>query len=241
MLWKRLFIGDTGEDLALHVHCSGLPGATTQVTWVQLRRWSWKGHLLMTLRKNLQIHCSGLSGDLIVNMIVWSEDGLEKAINWWHWGRNSVHSLFRSTGKQTLESIVYSKDGLEKAVYWWHWEGLCSDLTLWVDTVVFLRRWSLKCCMSVTLGKTLPCTFIAQVSWEKALQLDMIVLLRGWSWKGHLSVTLGKTALQSLLRYLRRQSSWRQYIIFSQKMVVKRPFNGYIGAVSVFHINCSGL
>ena len=46
---ERLFITDTGEGFALHIHCSGLTGDSAHGVHiiVLLGRWSWEGHLLV--------------------------------------------------------------------------------------------------------------------------------------------------------------------------------------------------
>ena len=67
MIEKRPFINDTGEDSAVHIHCSGLlrDRAYTRrqsICWedelyvvsrVAVKRWSCKGQLLVTLKKQL--------------------------------------------------------------------------------------------------------------------------------------------------------------------------------------------
>ena len=94
---------------------------------VLLLRWSWKGHSSVILGK-IQL------GTFIVQVCwetepyeiveLYSEDGLEKAICWWHWGRDCTCSLL----------------------------GLPGDRSHKVCWIVLLGRWSWKCCLLMTLG-----------------------------------------------------------------------------------------
>ena len=81
MVFKRPFSTDTGEDSVLYVHCYTLPGDrahwANMIVW--LRRWSWKGHLLVTLGKRLCIfiiqvfqETRALWGNMIVFLERWS-------------------------------------------------------------------------------------------------------------------------------------------------------------------------
>ena len=105
MVLKRPFFSDTMENLALHIHCSGLLG-DRGLSWYE--RWSWKGcscrtlgrlgsayslfrsprrqsFMLVTLEKPLHIYCSALLGDIAhpVDIIVlferWSWIGFSLA------------------------------------------------------------------------------------------------------------------------------------------------------------------
>ena len=67
----------------LHVHCSGFPGyRTLWVIRVIPGRWSWDGHLFVTLGNRLHIHYPG-SWDIELFRAVelYLEDGLEMIIH----------------------------------------------------------------------------------------------------------------------------------------------------------------
>ena len=150
MILKRPLISDTWEDLALDIHFLGFPGdralsgcssfiqklvlkrafsLETELsvnTVVLLRRWSWKGHLLVTLGKLLYAYCSGLTGDrtsswyisfmwkMILKRIFISDPG----------GRPCpAHSLFRSSGRKNSSIwCIFSWEMSLKwqGTQWWH-------------------------------------------------------------------------------------------------------------------------
>ena len=64
IILKMLLLGDSGEALTLHIHCSGVQvdRASSQHNSF-IGRWSWKGCALVTLGKPLHIHWLGLLGD----------------------------------------------------------------------------------------------------------------------------------------------------------------------------------
>ena len=126
-----------------------------------LRRWSSKGHSLVTQKKPLHIHCSDPLGDRA--LMSWCE--------------------------------FYSKDDPKKAMH-----VHCSVLPGRASSqhVVLLRRWSWKGCLSVTLGKSLLCTFTVQICLPGERAFEQIVSLQRWSWKRHSSLTLSKTILNTL-------------------------------------------
>ena len=76
------------------------------VSGVPLRRWSWKGHLSVTLVKTLLcrfIVQVSRETELIKPVMFYLEDALGKTIHWWHWGRLcSAYSLFASPQKQLI-------------------------------------------------------------------------------------------------------------------------------------------
>ena len=60
--------GNTGEDLAQHIYCSGLWGDLAWISGVLLRGWSDSGHLSLTLGRPIGIHCLGLPVDRPTSM-----------------------------------------------------------------------------------------------------------------------------------------------------------------------------
>ena len=82
MVLKTAFVGETGEDSALHNYCSGLLGGRVcQVGLiVLLRRWSEKAVGQRHLRKTAHSVFRFLSRQSSVSVKFYWEDGLEKSL-----------------------------------------------------------------------------------------------------------------------------------------------------------------
>ena len=176
MVLKRSFIGDIGDGSAVYIHCSSILGD---------RALSWYD----SFSPEMVLKCPFIDdcGKILLCMLTvqvfletelfkfiqkfYSEDGLEKPIHQWHWGRLcSVHSLFRSSRRKSFL----------------------------VDTVVLLRRCSLNDLSLMTLIKRLG-MFIVQVFWETEL-LELIELfLRDHEMAGCLVETLWRQTKWVLL------------------------------------------
>ena len=105
---KTLEQVESWEGVVLHIHCSSLL-RDKATSWYDnlLGRWSWKGHLLVTLGKPLHVHCEGFPGDQSIELIqkFHTKDSLEKAIHQTQGRRPcSSCSLFRSPRRQSTLS-----------------------------------------------------------------------------------------------------------------------------------------
>ena len=110
---------------------------------VILGRWSWNGHLLVTLEKNFYIHWWGLLGN-----------------------RASGH-YDSFTWKMILKDhsvVAQGKSWVHTSIVQVSWK-----MKLWVDMIALLGRQSWKDHLLVTQGKTLLSKFIVQVFWETEL------------------------------------------------------------------------
>ena len=137
-----------------------------------------------------------------VNMKALVERWSWKAICWWPWGcLDSAHSLFRSLGDRA-SSCYPQRQSFEPFSY---------KTELWTSKIVLVARWSWKGLESVTMGKTLICTFTVQDSGRQ----------------------LWATPLED------RPASW--YISFSGKMVLLRLFISDLGKqqLSMFIVHVS--
>ena len=167
MVLKWPFIGDTGEDMVLHIHCSGHQGERTSSHY---DRFTWK----MVLKRPFDSDTGEASAyslfrysqeiELWAGMVALLRDGLENLIHQWHCIRNCVHLLFRTLGERVSS---------------------CYDS--------FTQRIVLKRLFFGDTREDSAQTFIVHVPWETEPQVEMIDLLKRQSSKGHLSVTLGKT------------------------------------------------
>ena len=207
------------------------------------RRWSWNGHLLVTVGKKIFTFIAqvSLETELWVSMTV-----LLGILSWNCYSSvtlgsiSSLWSLFRFPGKQSFE-----------AFYW--------ETEPWTNMKLLVGRWSWKSHSPVTLWKPLHvhCSGLG----EAENQVDMTVLVARWSillgerasswydsfsWKMVLKKLFpGDTGETSAL-YIHcssllgdRASSW--YDSFSGKIVLKRPVLGDIGKALALHIHCPGL
>ena len=120
------FVADAGEE-TLHIHCSGFPGHRyLHVSRVLHGILSWNGCSLLTLRKRLHIHFSGL---LWYRALWHSRVKLGRHLEiaghqMVTLGGRATQLLLRSPRTELFESEeFYSEDGLAVTVHWWwHWE-----------------------------------------------------------------------------------------------------------------------
>ena len=129
---KRLFLSDTLEDYSCTLFW--FPWRQSLEEIVLLRKWSWKGHSLVTQWKPLHIHCWGPLGDRA--LMSWYDSFIQRMV--------LKMPLVSNNGKDSLCMFIIQ---------------FSQETEKWVKRIVLLGRQSWKGCSSVTLGKTLLCIY----------------------------------------------------------------------------------
>ena len=179
----------------------------------------------------LHFLCSGLLGASFesIQLFQW-QDGLEKAMHQWPWGKSHLCTLIvQVCGRQSIQ-LFFGKT------------------ELWVETIVLVTVWSWKGqskwsweCLSTahSLFRSPVKQTFELFSQETKLQISMMILVTRWSWKGCLSVTVGKTVLWTfIIQVVRRQCFKSIWSFYWEEGLVKfishRPWECLGSAYSLF-------